>query len=88
MIYPGHVDTVQRVYGELSDEEAERCRRIVEAFEAAEAAGSASIQVDGRFVDYPLYHRARHKLTLFEASQRAGPVTPRDSRGRRCRSTG
>ena len=76
VIYPGHVDTVQRVYAELSDEEAERCRRIVEAFEAAEAAGSASIQVDGRFVDYPLYHRARHKLTLFEASQRAGAGTP------------
>jgi citrate lyase subunit beta/citryl-CoA lyase len=75
VIYPGHVDTVQRVYAELSDEEAERCRRIVAAFEAAEAAGSASIQVDGRFVDYPLYYRARHKLTLFEASQRAGAGT-------------
>ena len=76
-------------YSELSDEEAERCRRVVEAFEEAEAAGSASIQVDGRFVDYPLYHRARHKLTLFEAAQRAGAGTPRDREPgrRRCRST-
>jgi citrate lyase subunit beta/citryl-CoA lyase len=72
VIYPGHVAAVQRVFSELSDEEAERCRRVVAAFEAAEASGSASIQVDGRFVDYPLYYRARHKLTLFEASQRAG----------------
>jgi citrate lyase subunit beta / citryl-CoA lyase len=76
VIYPGHVETVQRVYAELSDEEAERCRRIVEAFEAAEAVGSASIQVDGRFVDYPLYYRARHKLTLFEASKQAGTGSP------------
>ena len=70
VIYPGHVETVQRVYAELSDEDAERCRRVVEAFESAEAAGLASIQVDGRFVDYPLYERARHKLRLFEAARR------------------
>jgi citrate lyase subunit beta/citryl-CoA lyase len=76
VIYPGHVDTVQRVYAELSDEDAERCRRIVAAFESAEAAGSASIQVDGRFVDYPLYHRARHKLTLFDAARRARAGAP------------
>jgi citrate lyase subunit beta/citryl-CoA lyase len=70
VIYPGHVETVQRVYAELADEEAEACRRIVDSFEAAEASGSASIQVDGRFVDYPLYERAREKLRLHEAAQR------------------
>jgi citrate lyase subunit beta / citryl-CoA lyase len=67
VVYPGQVETVQRAYSELSDEEAERARRIVEAFEEAEAAGIASIQVDGRFIDYPLYHRARHRLRLHEA---------------------
>jgi citrate lyase subunit beta/citryl-CoA lyase len=76
VVYPGQVETAQRVYAELSPEETERCRRIVAAFEAAEAAGSASIQVDGRFVDYPLYHRARHKLTLLEAFGRAASGTP------------
>jgi len=69
VIYPGHVETVQRVYSELSEEEAERCRRVIEAFEAAEAEGSASIQVDGRFVDYPIYHRAKGKLRLYEAAR-------------------
>jgi citrate lyase subunit beta/citryl-CoA lyase len=68
VIYPPHVEAVQRAYSELADEEAAHCRRVVEAFEAAEAAGTASIQVDGRFVDYPVYHRARHKLKLFEAA--------------------
>jgi len=76
VVYPGHVETVQRTYAELSEEEAERCRRVVAAFEAAEAAGSASIQVDGRFVDYPLYRRARHKLGLLEAHRSAGAGSP------------
>lgn len=76
VVYPGHVETVQRAYAELSEEEAERCRRVVAAFEAAEVAGSASIQVDGRFVDYPLYHRARHKLRLLEAHRGGGTGSP------------
>jgi citrate lyase beta subunit len=39
----------------------------VDAFEDAEASGSASIQVDGRFVDYPIYERAKEKLRLYRA---------------------
>ena len=69
VIHPNHVESVQRAYAELSDEDARRCRRIVEAFEASEASGSASIQVDGCFVDYPLYERAKHKLRLLGASR-------------------
>jgi citrate lyase subunit beta/citryl-CoA lyase len=67
VIYPAHVEPAQRAYSELSDEEAEQCRRVVAAFEEAEAAGSASIQVDGRFIDYPLYDRAKQKLRLLDA---------------------
>ena len=66
-VYPPQVEHVQRVYSELSPEEAERAQRVVDAFEAAESAGSASIQVDGRFVDYPIYERARAKLRLYRA---------------------
>jgi citrate lyase subunit beta/citryl-CoA lyase len=68
VIHPDHVAPTQEAYSSLSAAEAEHCRRIVAAFESAEAEGLASIQVDGRFVDYPLYHRARHKLSLFEAA--------------------
>ena len=64
VVYPPQVAPVQRAYAELTPEELAHARRVVEAFEAAEAAGLASIQVDGRFVDYPLYHRARHRLRL------------------------
>jgi citrate lyase subunit beta / citryl-CoA lyase len=66
-VYPPQVEHVQRAYSELSPEEAERAQRVVEAFEESEAAGSASIQVDGRFVDYPIYARAKEKLRLHRA---------------------
>lgn len=68
VVYPLQVDVVQRVYSELSDADAERAARVIEAFEAAEASGLASIQVDGQFVDYPIYDRARQKLRLHQAS--------------------
>ena len=67
VVYPAQVEPVQRAYSELTPEELEQARRVVEAFEEAEAAGLASIQVDGRFIDYPLYYRARHRLRLHEA---------------------
>jgi citrate lyase subunit beta/citryl-CoA lyase len=67
VIYPPHVAPVQRAYSHLDDDDAERCRRIVEGFEAAEAAGSASVRIEGRFVDYPIYHRAKEKLRRYEA---------------------
>ena len=44
-------------------------RAVVEAFERAEASGSASIQVDGQFVDYPIVFKARRILA---AAARAG----------------
>lgn len=67
VVYPPQVEHVQRAYADLPPEEVERARRVVEVFERSEAGGSASIQVDGRFVDYPIYHRAKHKLRLYEA---------------------
>jgi citrate lyase subunit beta/citryl-CoA lyase len=37
-------------------------KRIVAAFDKAEAEGSASIQLDGQFIDYPIVQRARRVL--------------------------
>lgn len=37
-------------------------KRVVEAFEIAEARGLASIQLDGQFIDYPIVQRARRVL--------------------------
>jgi citrate lyase subunit beta/citryl-CoA lyase len=50
-----------------SEEEAARARKIVDAFQQAEAAGLASIQVDGAFVDYPVYYRAQRVLATLAA---------------------
>ncbi len=70
-VYPPQVAVINRAFSDLSDEDAARSRRVVEAFEEAEARGVASLRVDGRFVDYPIYHLARRKLTRFEAYRRA-----------------
>ncbi len=67
VVYPPQVDVVQRVYAELSDEDATRAQNVIDAFEKAEGEGLASIQVDGMFVDYPIYDRARQKLRLHRA---------------------
>ena len=45
-----------------SDGEVAEAHRILEAFERAEAGGSASIQLEGRFIDYPIAERARRVI--------------------------
>jgi len=47
-----------------SAEEVEHSEAVVAAFEAAEAAGSASIQLDGYFIDYPIVYKAQRILAL------------------------
>jgi citrate lyase subunit beta/citryl-CoA lyase len=62
VIHPSHVEPVQRGWWLLTQAEAERCQRIVTAFEQALATGTASIRVGHDFVDYPVYHLARQRL--------------------------
>ena len=50
-----------------TDDEVAKARRYVDAFDEAEAAGSASIQVDGYFIDYPIVEQARRVLAIAEA---------------------
>lgn len=66
-VYPPQVEVIQRVYSDLAPDEAALARKIVSSFETAEAAGSASIQVEGRFIDYPIFERAKQKLQRYEA---------------------
>jgi citrate lyase subunit beta/citryl-CoA lyase len=35
---------------------------VVDAFKAAEDSGSASIQLDGQFIDYPIVYQAQRVL--------------------------
>jgi citrate lyase subunit beta/citryl-CoA lyase len=66
-VYPPQVETVLRAYSALSDDEADRQRRVVEAFEEAESRGVASLRVDGRFVDYPIYRLAKDRIERYDA---------------------
>ncbi len=49
-----------------SAKEVEQARKILEIFGQAEARGVASIQVEGKFVDYPVAARARRIVELAE----------------------
>ena len=60
-IHPAQLAIVHEVFRPSADEIA-RAQRIVAAFEAAEAAGSAAIAIDGQMIDYPVVHRARRVL--------------------------
>jgi citrate lyase subunit beta / citryl-CoA lyase len=60
-IHPEQVPIANAVLSP-SAEQIDWSRRVVEAFETAEAAGSASIQLAGKFIDYPIVHRARRVL--------------------------
>ncbi len=60
-IYPPQVAPVNLVFSPSAAEIA-RAERIVAAFEDAEKAGSASIQLDGFFIDYPIVHKAQRVL--------------------------
>ncbi len=62
-IHPEQVPVVNEVFTPPDDEIA-KAKRYVEAFEAAEASGSASIQVDGYFIDYPIVEKARRILAI------------------------
>jgi len=60
-IHPDQVSEVNAIFSP-SAAEVEWSRKVVQAFEAAEAAGSASIQLEGKFIDYPIVDRARRVL--------------------------
>jgi citrate lyase subunit beta/citryl-CoA lyase len=60
-IHPDQVPIANEVYAPSAAEVA-RAEKIVAAFRQAEAAGSASIQLDGEFIDYPIAHRAQALL--------------------------
>ncbi|MEM9533974.1 MAG: CoA ester lyase [Pseudomonadota bacterium] len=64
-IHPDQVPIANRVFSPSADE-IEHARQVVEAFAAAEADGSASIQLEGYFIDYPIVERARKVLELAE----------------------
>jgi len=60
-IHPEQIPVVRRAFAP-TDAAIARAEKIVARFEAALAGGSAAIDVDGVFVDYPVYRRAQQTL--------------------------
>ena len=65
-IHPEQVGPVNETFTPTGEETA-KAERHVAAFEEAEARGSASIQVDGYFIDYPIVEQARRTLRIAQA---------------------
>ncbi len=61
-IHPDQLPYILQSYGGLGSMQEDEYRAIVKAFEAAQAEGSAAIDVDGIFVDKPIYEQALRQL--------------------------
>jgi citrate lyase subunit beta/citryl-CoA lyase len=66
VIHPNQVAVCNEVFTPDENEIA-HAREVIAAFERAEASGSASIQLDGYFIDYPIVDRARRVLDTIAA---------------------
>jgi len=64
--HPGQIDIINEVFSP-TPEDVDYAQRLVEAFDAAQAAGQGSIAFGGQLVDRPIGERARRVLTLHAA---------------------
>src|SRR5438270_5705969 len=65
-IHPDQIAVVNQVFTP-SEVEVAFAERVAAAFAKAEAAGSAAIQLDGKFIDYPIVYRAQRVLQRIAA---------------------
>lgn len=66
IIHPDQIEPVNRIFTP-SEEEIAFARKVVSAFQEAEARGHAAITLEGgKFVDYPVVQNARRLLQLAE----------------------
>jgi citrate lyase subunit beta/citryl-CoA lyase len=65
-IHPDQIAIVNGVFTP-TDAEIAFAERVTAAFAKAEAEGSAAIQLDGKFIDYPIVYRAQRVLSRIAA---------------------
>jgi citrate lyase subunit beta/citryl-CoA lyase len=70
-IHPSQVPVVNEILSP-SAADIEWSHKVVQAFEAAEKTGSASIALEGKFIDYPIVHRARRVLEVMQRIKTRG----------------
>ena len=66
LVHPSQVEPANDLWAP-ADEDVEHARRIIEAFEAAEAEGQGVITVDGRMIENLHVDNARRTLAVAEA---------------------
>ena len=66
--HPGQIDIINEVFSP-SAAEVEHARRVVDAFEEAQAAGQGAVAFGGQLIDLPIVERARRVLRLHEATK-------------------
>lgn len=70
-IHPGQIEAANAAFSPTTGE-TEFARKVISEFAKAEAEGSASIQIDGYFVDYPIVEKAKRIVALADAIEAAG----------------
>ena len=71
-IHPSQVEIVNAVFSP-SPADLDRARRIVAAFDEAEARGLAALMLDGQMIDYPIVDKARRLLASGPRATGEGP---------------
>ena len=74
-IHPAQLEIINETFSP-SAAEIEYARRVVAAWDAAEAAGRGSLALDGRMVDVPVVKRAQNLLALAETIAQSRPRPP------------
>ena len=69
VIHPRQVEPCNQIFSPLP-EEIKSAEKIVQAFEDAEAAGIAAIQLEGKFIDYAIVKKSKDILALAAAINR------------------
>ena len=67
-IHPNQVGPCNEVFSPTQDE-IHFSERVIQAFEEAESKGSGAIQLEGKFIDYPVVERSRRILKIAAAIQ-------------------
>jgi len=65
-IHPNQIEPCNAIFSPREDEII-HAKKIIEAFEEAEAKGLGAIQLEGKFIDYPVVERSRRILRLAAA---------------------
>jgi len=61
VIHPRQVEPVNKIFSPTK-KEVEWARKVVKVFEEMERKGNAAIQIDGKFIEYPVVERAKRIL--------------------------